>query len=303
MSSPPRLVVLCGPTASGKTALAMRLAEQLPCEIVSADSRQVYRQMDIGTAKPSPAERRLVPHYLIDVVRPDQAFNASDYAALAHAAVKTISQQQKLPLVVGGTGLYLQVLTAGLLDIPGADETLRGELQRYELQHGPGSLHRRLQKVDPRMAERLQPRDQVRIIRALEVHALTGKTLSGLQLQHRFAEKPYRPLWLGLNVERNQLYRVIEERVERMFADGLVEEVKALLASGYQRELKAFKTIGYREVIQYLCGELSLEDAVNNVKINTRRYAKRQMTWFRKNPAILWVDSCREFAKITELMK
>lgn len=281
----------------------MRLAEKFPCEIVSADSRQVYREMDIGTAKPSPAERGLVPHHLIDVVRPDQDFSASDYAELAHAAVKSISQRQKLPLVVGGTGLYLQVLTAGLLDIPGADETLRKELQRHELQHGPGSLHRRLQQVDPQMAARLQPRDQVRIIRALEVHALTGKTLSGLQSQHRFAEKPYRPFWLGVNVERDELYRVIEQRVERMFADGLVEEVRALLARGYQRELKAFKTIGYREVIQVLDGELTLEDAVNNVKINTRRYAKRQMTWFRKNPAILWVDSCREFAKITELMK
>ena len=303
MSSPPRLVILCGPTASGKTALAMRLAAKFPCEIVSADSRQVYREMDIGTAKPSPAERELVPHHLIDVVLPDQAFNASDYAELAHAAVKTLCRQQKLPLVVGGTGLYLQVLTAGLLDIPGADETLREELQRFELQHGFGSLHRRLQEVDPLMAERLQPRDQVRIIRALEVHALTGKTLSSLQLQHSFAEKPYRPLWLGLNVERDVLYRVIEERVERMFADGLVEEVRALLARGYQRDLKAFKTIGYREVIQFLNGVLTLEDAVNTVKINTRRYAKRQMTWFRKNPEILWVDSCREFAKITELMK
>jgi len=296
-------MILCGPTASGKTALAMRLAEEVPCEIISADSRQVYREMDIGTAKPSPDERRLVPHHLIDVVCPDQTFNASDYAGLAHAAIKTISRQRKLPLVVGGTGLYLQVLTAGLLDSPGADEALREELQHFELQHGVGSLHRRLQEVDPRMAERLQPRDQVRIIRALEVHALTGETLSSLQLRHRFAEKPYRPFWLGVNVERNELYRVIEERVERMFAEGLVEEVSALLASGYRRDLKAFKTIGYREVIQYLNKELTLEDAVNTVKINTRRYAKRQMTWFRKNPAILWVDSCREFAKITELMK
>jgi len=303
MPTPPRLPILCGPTASGKTAQALRLAEQFPCEIVSADSRQVYREMDIGTAKPSRAERNQVPHHLIDVINPDQDFNASDYAVMAHRAIAKIKQNGKTPLVVGGTGLYLQVLTSGLLDVPGADEPLRQQLQSYEQLHGPGSLHSKLQKVDPEMAGRLQPRDQVRIIRALEVHALTGQTLSRLQRQHRFSEKPYRPVWVGLDVEREELYRIIEQRVDEMFESGLVEEVRGLLSKGYRRDLKAFKTIGYQEVMQYLDHEIELEDAVNTVKINSRRYAKRQMTWFRKNPEILWVDSCREFAKITELMK
>jgi tRNA dimethylallyltransferase len=303
MPKPPRLPILCGPTASGKTALALRLAEQFPSEIVSADSRQVYREMDIGTAKPSLAERSQVSHHLIDVINPDHEFNASDYAVMAHRAIAKIRLSNKTPLVVGGTGLYLQVLTSGLLDVPGADEQLRQELQSFEQQQGIGSLHRRLQKVDPEMAARLQPRDQVRIIRALEVLALTGQTLSSLQQRHRFAEKPYRPIWIGLDVEREELYRMIEQRVDVMFASGLVDEVRMLLAKGYRGDLKAFKTIGYQEVLQYLQHELSLEDAVNTVKINSRRYAKRQMTWFRKNPEIIWVDSCREFAKITELMK
>jgi tRNA dimethylallyltransferase len=302
-SGAPSLVVVCGPTASGKTSLALRLAEQFPSEVVSADSRQVYRDMDIGTAKPSSDELARVPHHLIDIVRPDQAFNANKFAELAHQAVTGIHQRQKLPLVVGGTGLYLQVLVSGLLDVPGPDEALRERLRLEEEQQGPGSLYRRLQQLDPAMAERLQPRDQVRIIRALEVHAATGQSLAALQQQHNFSANRFRVLWLGLAVERQQLYRIIEERVEAMFAKGLVDEVRGLIAQGYSPDLKAFKTIGYREVISFLKGELSLEQAIAAVKLNSRRYAKRQMTWFRRNPEIIWVDSCREFAKITELMK
>lgn len=303
MSTAPRLVVLCGPTASGKTSLALRLAELFPCEIVSADSRQVYRDMNIGTAKPAAAELERVPHHLIDVVNPDQPFTASKFAEMAHASIAGIVGRRRLPLVVGGTGLYLQVLTSGLLDVPGADEGLREQLHRVEDLEGVGSLHQRLAGVDPAMARRLQPRDQVRIIRALEVHALTGQTLSGLQQRHRFAEAPYRVLWLGVKVERRELYQAIESRVERMFDAGLVEEVRGLLEQGYPADLKAFKTIGYREVIRLLDRQFSLDEAIHAVKLNSRRYAKRQMTWFRKNPDIIWVDSCREFAKITELMK
>jgi len=302
-SATSRLIILCGPTASGKSSLAMRLADQFPSEIISADSRQVYCDMDIGTAKPTRAERSAVPHHLIDVVRPDQSFNASNFAELAHEAIAGISRQHKIPLVVGGTGLYLQVLISGLLEVPGPDEKLRSELRRFEELAGPGSLYQRLQKVDPVMAGRLQPRDQVRIIRALEVYAATGRALSSLQQRHRFAEKPYRALWLGMNVEREELYRIIEKRVDQMFANGLIDEVRGLLAKGYPPGLKAFKTIGYQEVIRLLNNEIDLEETVNAVKLNSRRYAKRQMTWFRKNPEIKWVDSCREFAKLTELMK
>lgn len=299
----PSLVVICGPTASGKTSLALRLAERFSCEIVSADSRQIYRQMDIGTAKPTSAELAAVPHHLIDVVDPDQPFNVNDYTRLGHQAISEILARQRLPMVVGGTGLYLQALLTGLLDVPGANEELRTELRQLEAHHGVGYLHQRLQEVDPEAAARLKPRDQVRIIRALEVYAATGKPLSWFQQQHQFGEKPYRVLWLGMQLEREELYRLIDLRVERMFADGLVEEVEGLLASGYPATLKAFRTIGYSEVLQLLQRKIDMETAISMVKQNSRRYAKRQLTWFRKNPEILWVDSCREFARITQLME
>jgi tRNA dimethylallyltransferase len=303
MAGIPSLVVVCGPTASGKTSSAMRLAEEFPCEIVSADSRQVYRGMDIGTAKPSSDELSRVPHHLIDVVRPDQPFNVNQFADLAQQAVADIHQRQKLPLVVGGTGFYLQALVSGLLDVPGPDEALRERLRLEEEQQGPGSLFKRLQQLDPVMAERLQPRDQVRIIRALEVLAATGQSLAVLQQKHSFPANRFRVLWLGMAVEREKLYRIIEDRVDLMFANGLIDEVRGIMKQGYSPTLKAFKTIGYQEVIRLLKNELNLDETVAAVKLNSRHYAKRQMTWFRRNSEIIWVDSCREFAKLSELMK
>jgi len=187
--------------------------------------------------------------------------------------------------------------------VPGPDETLRESLRLEEEQLGAGSLHKRLQQLDPVMAERLQPRDQVRIIRALEVLAVTGQSLAVLQQRHRFSTNRFRVLWLGTAVEREKLYRIIEDRVDRMFANGLIDEVRGIIDQGYSPDLKALKTIGYQEVIRLLKNELSLDQTVAAVKLNTRRYAKRQMTWFRRNSEIIWVDSCREFAKITELMK
>ncbi|MDZ4183976.1 MAG: tRNA (adenosine(37)-N6)-dimethylallyltransferase MiaA [Desulfuromonadales bacterium] len=297
------LLVICGPTASGKTRIALELASGLPIEIISADSRQIYRGMDIGTAKATPEERALVPHHLIDVVAPDQSFSAADFMTQGRAAITAIHQRGKLAVVVGGTGLYIDALTRGLITAPGEDPELRLELLELETLQGEGTLHQRLQIVDPVAAQRLKPRDQLRIIRALEVFALTGETLTALQHRHAFADSPYHLVTIGLEVERSTLYRRIDERAATMFSSGLIEEAQSLLAQGFSRELKALRTIGYREAIAYLAGESSLAVAIEQTQQESRRYAKRQMTWFRKNNSIIKVDSLAEFAKIKTIAK
>ena len=299
--SQPPVVVLCGPTASGKTSLALELAGHWPLEIVSADSRQVYRGMDIGTAKASAAERALVPHHLLDVADPDQDFSVADFLPLARQAIAAIGERKKLPLIVGGTGLYLRALTAGLLDLPGADPELRAALAAEEEASGPGTLHRRLAAVDPVAAANTPPRNLVRIIRALEVWTLTGIPISRHQANHAFAEQPYRCLKLGLATSRAELLQRIEQRVDAMLGAGMVAEVEGLLAAGYAENLKALQTIGYREVLDYLQSECSFSEMRERIIINTRRYAKRQLTWFRKDKSIIWVDSSRESARILSL--
>lgn len=298
----PALVVICGPTASGKTDLALRLAELRGIEVVSADSRQVYRGMDIGTAKPSHIERERVPHHLLDVVDPDQDFSAADFARQGTLSVSAIHGRGRLPFLVGGTGLYIRTLIGGMVDAPGEDRELRRQLLAEEERCGEGTLHRRLLEVDPVSAARVAPRDRVRIIRALEVFLLSGRPLSALQAEHGFANSPYRLLRLGVAVERDELYRRIDRRVEQMLADGLLEEVRGLLARGYDPQLKSLGTIGYRELIRHLQGDLSLAEAVALIQRETRRYAKRQMTWFQRDEKIIWVDSSRDFVRIAKLI-
>ncbi|PNU20957.1 tRNA (adenosine(37)-N6)-dimethylallyltransferase MiaA [Geothermobacter hydrogeniphilus] len=296
------LLVICGPTASGKTGLALSLAGQFPVEIISADSRQVYRRLDIGTAKPTAAELSRVRHHLIDLVEPEQPFSVADFVDLANAAIADIAARGQWPLLVGGTGLYIQALTAGLAETPSADPRLRATLEAEAREHGLDRLYRRLQQVDPPTAARLSPNDQVRIVRALEVEALSGRRMSDFQARHAFAEHPFRLLKLGLLQQREHLYRRIEQRVDAMFAAGLVDEVRALLASGCPADVKGLKTIGYQEVMTYLRGDCDLPTAIELVKRNSRRYAKRQMTWFRRDSSIIWVDPEREFVRITELI-
>jgi tRNA dimethylallyltransferase len=295
------LLVICGPTASGKTRLALELAASLPIEIISADSRQIYRHMDIGTAKATPQEQALVPHHLIDVIAPDQPFSAADFMLQGRAAIAEIQQRNKLAVVVGGTGLYIDALARGLIAAPGEDPRLRQELIELEAAQGEGTLHQRLQLVDPIAAQRLKPRDQPRIIRALEVFALTGETLTALQSRHALSEGPYQVISVGLDVERSLLYRRIDERAATMFSSGLLEEAQSLLDRGFSRELKALQTIGYREAISYRCGEIPLATAIAHTQQESRRYAKRQMTWFRKNNSIIMVDSLAEFVKIKSI--
>ena len=296
------VVVLCGPTASGKSSLALELAGRFAAEIVSADSRQVYRGMDIGTAKASAADQARVPHHLLDVADPDRDFSVADFLPLARQAIDAIRQRQRLPLIVGGTGLYIRALTDGLLDLPGADPQLRAAFAAEEAAFGPGTLHRRLQSVDPVAAAHTPPRNLVRIVRALEVWTLTGTPISVHQANHGFAEQPYRCLKLGLVMGGEALQQRIEHRVDVMLSAGLIAEVEGLLRSGYGENLKALQTIGYQEVLARLRGDCSVAEMRERIILNTRRYAKRQLTWFRKDNSIIWVDSSRESARILSLI-
>ncbi len=292
------LLVICGPTASGKTALAIELSRHFDLEVVSADSRQVYRGLDIGTAKATAEERRQVPHHLIDVVNADEEFSVADFIRLASDAVEQIHGRGRLPAVVGGTGLYIKGLTEGLLSAPSGDGIVREELLALEREQGSGTLYRRLGEIDPPLAARLPPGDLLRIVRALEVYELSGRRLSEYQQEHAFEERPYDTLKIALAPEREILYQRINQRVEQMFSEGLLDEVRQLLDKGYSPELKAMRTIGYRESILHLQGRLSQDEAIALIQRDSRRYAKRQLTWFRRDNSIISVDSFSESAKI-----
>ncbi len=284
------IVVLLGPTAVGKSAVAVRLALALQTEVLAADSRQVYRRMDIATDKPTEADRRSVPHGLIDLVEPDGPFNVGQYRREAEREIARVHAAGKVPLIVGGTGLYVRALVRGLCEGPPSDPALRARLEAEAERVGPAALHRRLAEQDPATAARLHPNDRVKVIRALEVHAQLGRPLSSLHERHAFADRPYAALLLGLNRERQELYRRIEARVDAMLARGLVEETARLLAAGYRRELGSMKGLGYKQVAGFLAGEYSYEEAVRRLKRDTRQFAKRQLTWFRKEPGIMWFD-------------
>lgn len=284
------LVLLVGPTAVGKSEIGLRLAHALGTDVLTADSRQVYRGMDIATDKPTPEQRQGVPHRLIDVVDPDESFNAGQYRRLALKEIERLYGDGRLPLIVGGTGLYVRALMHGLCDAPRADQAYRSSLLEEARTRGVRFLHGELMRVDPESAARLHPHDEVKIVRALEVYHLSGQRLSDVQRQHRFAEPEFSVLLIGLNRERAQLYRRIDERVESMFARGVVEETERLLAGGYGRELGAMKGLGYQQVAGYLAGEYDRAEALRLLKRDTRHFAKRQLTWFRKEPGLRWCE-------------
>jgi tRNA dimethylallyltransferase len=284
----PRIVIIAGPTATGKTALAIDLATRFGAEIVGADSRQVYRYLDIGTAKPTTEQRATVPHHLIDVASPDERFDGARFRALAVDAITNILARGKRVLVVGGTGLYLRVLTKGLFAGPPADPDLRSRLQAQEQCEGRGSLHRWLQRVDPEAANRLHPNDTVRLIRALEVFLVTGKSISQWQHEHGFSERPFSTLMISLVMARETLAQRIELRCRHMVQDGLIEEVRQLWDMGYGPELSPMRTIGYVQIGEMLQGCYGMEDALNRMVLETKRLAKRQLTWLRAEPDILW---------------
>lgn len=283
----PKVAVVVGPTAVGKTQVALELAEALGAEIINADSLQLYRELDIGTAKPTAAERARVPHHLLDVVAPDEPYDAARYAREAREAVQALIRREVPPLVVGGTGLYIKALLHGLFFQGEEVPRVRSRLLKELSEQGLPALYARLQKVDPETARKLAPGDRYRILRALEVWEATGRSISELHAAHAFKEEPFETLKLGLNLPREELYRRINTRVEAMLAQGWLDEVRGLLER-YAPELKPLKSLGYRHLIAVLQGRLTLEEAVLLIKRDTRRYAKRQLTWFRADPEVLW---------------
>ncbi|MFV1956552.1 MAG: tRNA (adenosine(37)-N6)-dimethylallyltransferase MiaA [bacterium] len=288
MIDKPFLLVIGGPTGSGKSDLAMRIAGILPSEIVNADSMQIYRFLDIGTAKPDEEQRRKVPHHLLDIRDPDEAFSVGDYIKLSRKVVGEIVHRSNLPIMVGGTGLYIRGAIGGIFPGPPRNEKLRCELLALD-KEDKGILYRRLKEVDPASAGRIHQGDLVRIVRALEVMELKGEPISALQDKHRFSDRPFRTEMICIDPDRDLLYMWIDQRVDQMMEMGFLEEVRHLAESGFGRDLNSMQGLGYSELMSHLNEEVSLEDAVSLIKKNTRRYAKRQMTWFRGEDNVRWI--------------
>ena len=286
-----RLVAVVGPTASGKSALALRLARALDAEIISCDSLQVYRGLDIGSAKPTPEERAQVPHHLVDVADPDETFSAARYSELARAALHAIAGRGRLALVVGGSGLYLRALLVGLFEGPSRNPSLRRRLEALAERRGDARLHRLLGRVDAPAAARIHPHDRLRVVRALEVYQATRRPLSDhLAVPDRPLEG-FAALTVGIDRPREQLRQRVEERTAQMFAAGLLDEVATMLSRGYGPELRPLRAIGYRQAVRVLQGCLTAEAARHDIVVETMRYAKRQMTWFRNQVEVRWAAS------------
>ena len=299
VANKPKVVVICGPTGSGKTSLAMLLAKHFPIEVISADSRQVYRLMDIGTAKATKEEQAAVRHHMIDLIDPNQEFSVAEFVDQARPLIADISARGCIPCVVGGTGLYIRALLGGLADLPNGDDALRQYLHQREQQEGEGTLYRHLQTVDPVAAQAIHPNNLVRIVRAIEVFELTGKRMSDLKDAHQFGQKNYDVIKFSYNFPREELFARINARTLQMFDQGLVAEVE-MLVKKYSFSLKSLQTLGYREVLRYLKGDISAQQMVSDVQKFTRHYAKRQLTWFRTEPEIIWVDSTTESGKVIQ---
>jgi len=288
----PRIIIILGPTATGKSALAQELSERFKGEIINADSMQVYRFMDIGTAKPHKGARRAVRHHLIDVADPDEQYTAGRFCEDARNAIQDIISRGKLPLVTGGTGLYIRALTEGLFNGPPRDPAIRAELMEEARIHGNLYLHERLKEIDPESANVIHPNNLQRIIRAIEVYRLKKRAISTLHKEEAGEPLPYETLKIGLEKERPCLYADIDRRVEEMIQDGLVEETARLMERGYDESNAAMGGLGYKECLQYLrcTDDITLEKTIELIKRDTRHYAKRQITWFKKDNEIKWFN-------------
>jgi tRNA dimethylallyltransferase len=282
-----KVIILLGPTGVGKTGFSIFLAKALKTEIISADSMQVYRHMDTGTAKPSPAELKKVPHHLINIVSPDESFSAGLFKEKATKIINDLHSKNKIPVIVGGTGLYIRSLTRGLFDGPGADWLLREDLMEEEKRYGNGHLFNKLKTVDPEAAGKIDSNDLRRIVRALEVSLKERKRISEIQL-HSTKASDYDFIKIGLTRDRKELYRIIEERVDKMIRNGLLEETNRLMKMKPKRT--AVQALGYKEMALYIVGTIDFDEAVRLTQKRTRMYAKRQFTWFKKEPDITWVD-------------
>jgi tRNA dimethylallyltransferase len=299
----PKLVIILGPTAVGKSDIVVDLAAQVEAEIISADSQQVYRHMDIGTAKPSREQRQKIAHHLIDIVDPDEDFNAAMFRKLATESASKIAAGGKNIIVCGGTGLYIKALTKGLFVGPGRDPQVREALESEMDEHGIGALYQRLEQVDPISALRIHPHDRQRITRALEVYQTTGRRISEWQNQPGFNDLAFDVLKLGLNRQRGQLYARIERRCDSMIQEGLIDEVNGLVEKGYSLDLKSMHSVGYRHAGLVLQGRMSLDNALSLMKRDTRRLAKRQLTWFGADHEIHWFDAERERNRVEDAVK
>jgi tRNA dimethylallyltransferase len=283
------LAIVLGPTGSGKSELGLRLAEELGGEIINCDSVQIYRRFEIGTAKVPKSERRGIPHHLIDVAEPSEVFTAGDYAREAERVLREIEARGRIPIVVGGTGFYLRALLQGLSPGPKRDDRLRESLLRREHRR-PGALHRILGRLDSASAARIHRNDRNKTLRALEVRLIGGRPMSAMFAGHREPLGGFKPVKIGLNPKRDLLYTRLDSRTKAIFERGLVQEVRELLASGIASKVKPFESLGYAQALQVAQGLMSEEQAIESTKLETRRYAKRQMTWFRREPGVYWLD-------------
>jgi tRNA dimethylallyltransferase len=296
----PKVLVIAGPTASGKKKLAFAAAETFNGEIVSADSRKVYRLLDIGTAKPDIKTREKIPHHLIDILDPDEAFSAGDWVEKASIAVENILSRGKLPIISGGTGFYIRAFMQGLSEGITSDPLIRAELKTELEEKGAAGLHAKLALIDPERAAAVHVNDTFRILRALEIYYSTGKTHSELKSLEKLSGGDYDFLYIGVSSERETLYSVINRRVDEMIREGLENEIRGVLARDYPLAIPAFDTVGYREWFPYIDGEISFNECVDNIKKNTRHYAKRQMTWFRAEKDIEWFDISTDMDTVFE---
>lgn len=286
-----KVLIIGGPTASGKKNFALRAAERFNGEIVSADSRKVYRYLDIGTAKPSRAERERVPHHLIDIIKPDEPFSAGEWVRRASEAVRGILDRGKLPIISGGTGFYVEAFTEGLSGGITPEPELRVELEKKLLDKGPDFLYGELVKIDPERAAELHSHDIFRVIRSLEIFYSTGKTYRELGNTAKITGGKYDYRFIGIALERKILYQRINERLDRMVKAGLIDELSSVLSRGFSQGLTSLDTVGYKEWFPFLDGAETFENCLEAAKRDTRRYAKRQLTWFRNRPGFRWIDS------------
>ena len=285
-----KVIVICGPTASGKTGLSIELAKKVDGEIVSCDSMQIYKDMTIGTAKPTPKEMQGIKHYLIDCISPEQRYSVAEYKKEATNAIKEILSKGKVPIVVGGTGLYLESLIYGIeYNEIKVDDEFRQELKEIEQTQGLNKLYEMAEKIDKQAMEKISPNDRKRICRVLEIYHSTGKTKTELEVESRKNGPEFDYLLFGITMDREKLYERINERVDVMINNGLIQEVEELLKK-YQNFPTAMQGLGYKEVVEYLNGDISKEEMIEKIKMETRRYAKRQLTWFRKYKDIIWIN-------------
>jgi tRNA dimethylallyltransferase len=288
-----KVIVITGPTCSGKTKLSLILAKKLKTEVISADSRQVYKYLDIGTAKPSETELKSIKHHFINSLKPDEEFNVSKFESESITIIKSLLEKNKIPIVVGGSGLYVKALIDGIFNTVDTDDDYRNELHDKMKMHGREFLYDELKKVDPKSAGKMLPQNWKRVMRALEVYHISNQPIWKLQKEYN-RDLDFEFIQYGLNWPREILYKNIDARVDSMITNGIVDEVKRILESGYNKGLNSLNTVGYKEIISYLNSEITLDRAIELIKRNTRRYAKRQMTWFRKDSRIKWFNILSE---------